>query len=107
MKIINIDLDGIVTVSGEDDILTNQDVFNNVEKMLNQTAQSMGYDDIKSAVGYVGDLNLRYAHEGQTLKDWRSKCYTRCEELALTNTTPITQERIDALLIELEGLRVL
>ena len=107
MKIARFELDGTVTISGEDDHLTNQDVFNDIEKMLNQTAQSMGYDDIKSAVGYAGDINPKYNHQGQTLKDWRSKCYTRCEELALTNTTPITQERIDALLIELEGLRVL
>lgn len=39
---------------------------------LDTTAQSWGYDDIRSAVTYVGDTYPRFAAEGLALRNWRS-----------------------------------
>lgn len=59
-----------------------------VQKHLDDTAISMGYDDIKSAISYIGCPNTTYSSEGTTLRNWRSDVWTYVNsDAAKSNTT--------------------
>lgn len=52
-----------------------------VQKHLDETAASLGYDDMKTAVGYADEPAVpKFQADGQALRAWRSlvwdKCYT-------------------------------
>lgn len=49
-----------------------------VQAWMNAEAQTHGYDDIFTAVGYVGDPNERFAAEGEACRAWRSEVWTAC-----------------------------
>lgn len=49
-----------------------------VQGMLDARARGYGYDDIKSAVTYVGDPNPRFDAEGVALRKYRSDIWTEC-----------------------------
>lgn len=46
-----------------------------MQRRLDSHARSWGYDDIKSAVGYVGDPFAQFDAEGTVLRNWRSACW--------------------------------
>jgi len=65
------------------------------QKMMDEAARQRGYDDIKSAVTYVGDPNPQFDAEGTEYRRWRSTVWTYCyAELdkvkAGTRTPPAT-----------------
>jgi len=47
-----------------------------VSEYLDATAQEFGYDNILSAVSYVGDTNATLAAEGVAFKSWRSAVWS-------------------------------
>jgi NCAIR mutase (PurE)-related protein len=52
-----------------------------VDKYLNDTAKSYGYDDIRSMVSYKDDPNPKFDQEGTAAKFWRSAVFTYCIEV--------------------------
>lgn len=42
------------------------------QRLLDSKAREWGYDDMRSAVSYVGDPYPRFAAEGLALRNWRS-----------------------------------
>jgi hypothetical protein len=68
-------------VSVEETALTEAEATKAVQRHLDSTAQSRGYDDIKSAVGYVGDPNPTFDAEGVAFRAWRSAVWAKCFEL--------------------------
>lgn len=71
-----------------------------VQKHLDNTAISMGYDDIKTAVTYADEpAVLKFQTEGQALRAWRSLVWEKCyAELARVvsgeRTIPTPEEAI-------------
>ena len=50
-----------------------------VQAHLDQAAQALGYDDIKSAATYADeDAVLKFQQEGQSLRAWRSLVWEHC-----------------------------
>lgn len=61
-----------------------------VQSHLDATAQSLGYDDIKTAVTYADEPAVpKFQAEGQALRAWRSlvweECYKMLEEVKSGN----------------------
>lgn len=53
-----------------------------VQVHLDQAAQALGYDDIKSAATYADeDAVLKFQQEGQSLRAWRSLVWEHCNTL--------------------------
>ena len=53
-----------------------------VQSHLDATAQSLGYDDSKTAVTYADEPAVpKFQAEGQALRAWRSLVWTKCYEL--------------------------
>lgn len=57
--------------------------------MIDDGAKSWGYDDIKSAVSYVGDPCSKYNAEAVVLRDWRSSVWTWRENQKPTDSTTV------------------
>jgi hypothetical protein len=73
-----------------------------VDKYLNDTANSYGYDDIRSMVSYKDDPNPKFDAEGTAAKFWRSAVFTYCIEViaavqAGARDIPTEEELIDEL----------
>lgn len=49
-----------------------------IQKMLDDGARLRNYDDVRSAVTYVGDKNAQFAAEALAYRDWRSNVWTYC-----------------------------
>ncbi len=47
-----------------------------IQKVLDNTANKLGYDSINSAIIYVGSPNSQYNDEAQKLRDWKSDVWT-------------------------------
>jgi len=47
-----------------------------VQKVLDDKAKSMGYDDINSAIVYIGSPNATYNTEAIALRNWKSDVWT-------------------------------
>lgn len=53
-----------------------------VQSHLDATAQSLGYDDIKTAVTYADEPAVpKFQAEGQALRAWRSLVWEECYEM--------------------------
>lgn len=53
-----------------------------VQSHLDAAAQSLGYDDIKTAVTYAEEPAVpKFQAEGQALRAWRSQVWAKCYEL--------------------------
>lgn len=53
-----------------------------VQSHLDATAQSLGYDDIKTAVTYADEPAVpKFQAEGQALRAWRSLVWDKCYEM--------------------------
>lgn len=53
-----------------------------VQSHLDATAQSLGYDDIKTAVTYADEPAVpKFQTEGQALRAWRSMVWAKCYEV--------------------------
>lgn len=74
-----------------------------VQSLLDSTAQSMNYDDIKSAVTYADEPSVpKFQDEGKRLRAWRSlvweECYSIMEQVdAKELDAPSVQTLIDLL----------
>jgi hypothetical protein len=54
-------------------------LVNAVQNHLDQKAQSLGYDDIKTAVTYADEPAVaKFQQEGKALRAWRSRCWGYC-----------------------------
>lgn len=63
-----------------------------VQALLDNTARSLGYDDIKSAATYADDSTVpKFNAEGTALRSWRSQVWATCyQELeAVKNGAPM------------------
>ena len=69
-----------------------------IQSRLDSTAQAWGYDDMKSAVSYIGDPNPKYNAEGTTLRDFRSETWTTAESLVASAQPPKTIDELIAAL---------
>lgn len=47
------------------------------QKLLDETAQSHGYDNIQSLVSYIDDPNKKFDSEAKAGKNWRSAVWTK------------------------------
>jgi len=52
-----------------------------VQKRLDDEAKRMGYDDINSAIVYLGSPNAKYDSHAKSFRDWKSNTWTKVEEL--------------------------
>lgn len=74
-----------------------------VQSHLDATAQSLGYDDIKTAVTYADEPAVpKFQAEGQSLRAWRSlvwaKCYQLLDEVTSGERQPMDAAGVIALL---------
>lgn len=63
-----------------------------VQSALDAGARAWGYDDIKTAVGYVGDPYPRFNAEAVALRNWRSAVWvwaTAHQEAIVAGTEPV------------------
>lgn len=52
-----------------------------VQRFMDSSAKSFGYDDIKSAVTYAEEPSvIRFQLEGKSFRTWRSLCWDYCYE---------------------------
>lgn len=58
-----------------------------VQQLLDNHARSWGYDDMRSAVSYLGDPHPRFAQEALALRDWRSSVWVYVEQAAASAQT--------------------
>lgn len=78
-----------------------------IQLHLDTTAQSFGYDDIKTAVTYADEPSVpKFQAEGQALRAWRSlvwaKCYELLDEVNSGLREPLAAEQVIDLLPILE-----
>lgn len=60
-----------------------------VQGMLDSTAQSKGYDNINSAIGYAEEPSVeKFQLEGRAFRQWRSLCWAKCYELQAGGVMP-------------------
>lgn len=52
-----------------------------LQRAMDEKAQSYGYDDIKTAITYRGDPNLKFAAEADGFFMWRSAVWTQAYAL--------------------------
>ena len=78
-----------------------------VQQWLDEQAQTLGYDDIKSAVTYAEEpAVLKFQQEGQAMRRLRSLVWARCYEIL--NAVQAGQRSIpteDELIAEMEALK--
>lgn len=78
-----------------------------MQQWLDEQAQALGYDDIKSAVTYAEESAVpKFQQEGQALRRLRSLVWARCYEIL--NAVQAGQRSIpteDELIAEMEALR--
>ena len=77
-------------------------LINAVQAHLDEGAQALGYDDIKTAATYAGEAAVpRFQNEGRALRSWRSYCWDHCRvvmdavtagERAIPTETELLQE---------------
>ena len=84
-------------------------IASRVQTHLDQTARSIGYDDIKTAVTYADEPSVpKFQQEGQALRAWRSlvwaKCYELLDEVNAGTRSAMTTEEIIAELPEFKLL---
>ena len=64
--------------------------FNNAaQHQIDEVAQSWGYDNMISAVSYVGSNNPQYAADGTALSNWRDAVWTKAYTIE-AGTLPAT-----------------
>lgn len=68
-----------------------------VQAHLDAPAKALGYDDIKSACGYVDDEDPIFSAQGRAFKLWRSRTWRMCYRIlddveARTRTEPTIAE---------------
>ena len=78
-----------------------------VQSHLDATAQSLGYDDIKTAVTYADEAAVpKFQADGQALRAWRSlvwdKCYKLLDEVKSGTRGVMTAEEVLAELPKFE-----
>lgn len=85
-----------------------QQFQNQVQAHLDATAQTAGYDDIKTAVTYAEEPSVpRFQLEGRAFRAWRSQCWAYCyEQLAEVQAGRRTQPGLDEFLSELPALEL-
>ena len=54
-----------------------KDIDTKVSTLLNSTAQSRGYSDSQSIVGYVSSSNVQWQAEAQAFVSWRDQIWER------------------------------
>ena len=78
-----------------------------VQRWLDDQAQALGYDDIKSAVTYADEPSApKFQQEGQAMRQLRSMAWARCYEIL--NAVQAGQRSIpteDELIAEMEALK--
>jgi len=63
------------------EILTERDYMSKAQYVMDAKAQSMGYDNIFTAVSYVGDSFKRFNDEAVALREYRSKVWQHSNKL--------------------------
>lgn len=79
-----------------------QAIVNEVQGLLDQTAQQRFYDNMDSLVSYAGDPDLVFDAEGSAGKAWRSAVWRKCYQIladvqAGTRPEPTLQDVLDEL----------
>ena len=69
-----------------------------IQSRLDSAAKAWEYDDIKSAVGYIGDPNPKYNAEGLVLRNFRSATWTKAEEVQMADEPPTNISQLISLL---------
>lgn len=73
-----------------------------VQKYLDQTAQSRGYDNIVSACSYLGSSNTTFKSEAQSCLDFRDEvwgyCYSLLAQVQAGTKSPPTKPELISLL---------
>ena len=68
-------------------------IYNNAtQNLLNSTAQSWGYDNMVSAVSYVGSNNAQFSAEGTALSNWRDTIWAKVIEIEAGPLPATTQD---------------
>lgn len=57
-----------------------------VQGLLDTKAKERGYDNIFTAITYIGDDDPTYSAEAAAFKSWRSACWRQCETIEQAGT---------------------
>ena len=95
------------SVAGNDPILditipvTEQNIVDTIQRLLDTTAQSKKYDSMLSLSTYVNSVVPKYRAEAQAGLTWRDLCWSKCYEI-LDSGIEITH--IDQVLSQLPSI---
>lgn len=67
--------DMTVDIAKENEIFIKSEetrIINLVQNHLDKNAKEWGYDNIYTAIGYIGDPHIEFDLEGQMFRNWRS-----------------------------------
>jgi len=68
--------------------------------MLDDEAKRVGYDDINSAIVYLGSPNETYNTEAISFRDWKSNVWTKVQDIQALAEQPATLEEFMSMLPE-------
>lgn len=78
-----------------------------VQAILDKKSAEMGYDNILSAVSYVGSTISKFNTEGLQLKQWRDNCWAYCYTvLAQAQTGAISLPSVEGVLAGMPQLTI-
>ena len=86
-----------------DDVMVSMQYANvsaTVQKMLDDEAKSLGYDDINSVIVYLGSPNETYNTEAISFRDWKSNVWTKVQDIQALAEQPATLEEFMSMLPE-------
>lgn len=68
-----------------------------IQNLLDTTAKSHGYDDLRSTVSYIGSSVPKWNNEGLRARAWRDECWVKAQQIqdavkAGTRTLPTVAE---------------
>lgn len=73
-----------------------------IQRLLDTTAQSHGYDDLRSTISYIGSSVTKWNNEGLRARAWRDECWLKAQEIenaVKAGTRPLPT--VDAVLAEM------
>jgi hypothetical protein len=62
-------------------VLTERDYMNTAQSVMDSQAQSMGYDNIFTAISYIGDPYKRFNDEAVAIRNYRSLVWQHSNDL--------------------------
>lgn len=88
--------------------LLQQILTNEVQKHMDKAAQSRGYDNIFTAIGYLNSTNEQFRSEAVAFNGWRDAVWVKCHQMLAefeAGSRPMPRS-VDEVLAELPELKI-